>query len=126
MIDLRFSSDHVWVRLDDDGFATVGVTDYAEAEIGEAMYIEAPEAGRDIVPGEEIGMIESDAGTFELRAPTSGTVTEINAALVDNPELVNESPMDDGWIFRMNVVDESALEELMDEDDYADYLDSRD
>jgi glycine cleavage system H protein len=122
--DLRYSSDHVWVRLDDDGVATVGVTDYAQAELGDVIAVEAPEVERDIVVNEEIGMLEADDGNFELKAPTSGSVVEVNEAVLEKPELINESPFDDGWLFRMSVDDEEALDDLMDEEDYADYLDS--
>ncbi len=122
--DLRYSSDHVWVRLDDDGVATVGVTDYAQAELGDVIAVEAPEVESDIVVNEEIGMLEADDGNFELKAPTSGNVVEVNEAVLEKPELINESPLDDGWIFRMRVDDEEALDDLMDEEDYADYLDS--
>ncbi|MBK6659309.1 MAG: glycine cleavage system protein GcvH [Proteobacteria bacterium] len=124
MNDLRYSSDHVWVRLDDDGVATVGVTDYAQAELGDVIAVEAPEVERDIVVNEEIGMLEADDGNFELKAPTSGSVVEVNEAVLEKPELINESPFDDGWLFRMSVDDEEALDDLMDEEDYADYLDS--
>ena len=124
MNDLRYSSDHIWVRLDDDGMATVGVTDYAQAELGDVIAVEAPEVERDIVVNEEIGMLEADDGNFELKAPTSGSVVEVNEAVLEKPELINESPFDDGWIFRMSVDDEEALSDLMDEEDYADYLDS--
>ena len=122
--DLRYSSDHVWVRLDDDGVATVGVTDYAQAELGDVVAVEAPEVESDIVVNEEIGMLEADDGNFELKAPTSGNVIEVNEAVLEKPELINESPLDDGWIFRMRVDDDEALDDLMDEEDYADYLDS--
>ena len=124
MNDLRYTSDHVWVLVDDDGMATVGVTDYAQAELGDVVAVEAPEVERDITVNEEIGMLEADDGNYELKAPTSGTVVEVNEAVLEKPELINESPFDDGWIFRMTVDDEDALDHLMDEDDYADYLDS--
>ena len=124
MNDLRYTSDHVWVRLDDDGMATVGVTDYAQAELGDVIAVEAPEVEHDIVINEEIGMLEADDGNFELKAPASGNVIEVNEAVLEKPELINESPFDDGWIFRMNVDDEEALDDLMDEEAYGDYLDS--
>jgi glycine cleavage system H protein len=121
--DLRYTSDHLWVRLDDDGIATVGVTDYAQAELGDVIAVDAPETEHDITVNEEIGMLEADDGNFELRAPTSGSVIEINEAVLEKPELINESPFDDGWIFRMQVDDEDAVDDLMDEEAYADYLD---
>ena len=124
MIEIRYTPDHSWIRIDDDGDATVGISAYAQEQLGDIVYIEAPEIGREIVPGEEIGIVESVKTTAELKAPAQGTVTEINHAAIEKPELVNESPIDDGWIFRMRVADEAAIEELMDEDDYADYIDS--
>lgn len=114
----------MWIRLDDDGTATVGISDYAQAELGDIEAVEPPEAGRDIVIHEEIGVIEAGEATGELKAPTSGTIIEVNGIVLEKPELINESPLDDGWIFRMSVDDEGALEDLMDEDDYADYLDT--
>ena len=124
MIEIRYTPDHSWIRIDEDGDATVGVSAYAQEQLGDIVYIEAPEVGREIVPGEEIGLVESVKTTGELKAPAQGSVTEINHAAIEKPELVNESPIDDGWIFRMRVADEAAIEELMDEDDYADYIDS--
>jgi glycine cleavage system H protein len=124
VIETRYSGEHVWIRLDDDGAATVGISDYAQSQLGDIVYIEAPEVGRDVIANEEIGLIESVKTTSELKAPASGTVTAINGEVLEKPELVNESPLDDGWMFRMRVDDEAALEELMDEDDYGEYVES--
>lgn len=124
MIDIRYAPDHSWIRLDDDGDATVGISAYAQEQVGDIVYIEAPEVGREVVQGEEIGVIESALISAELKSPVQGTVIEINHIAIEKPELLNESPSDDGWIFRLRVTDEAALEELMDEDDYADYIDS--
>lgn len=124
MIDIRYTSDHMWIQLDDDGMATVGITDYAQAELGDVVAVEAPEIDHDITANGEVGMLEADDGNQELKAPVSGTVVEVNEAVLEKPELINESPFDDGWIFRMSVDDEEALEDLMDEDDYSDYLES--
>lgn len=124
MIDIRYAPDHSWIRLDDDGDATVGISAYAQEQVGDIVYLEAPEVGREVVPGEEIGVIESALISAELKSPAQGTVIEINHIAIEKPELLNESPIDDGWIFRLRVTDEAALEELMDEDDYADYIDS--
>jgi len=124
VIDIRYTSDHMWIQLDDDGMATVGITDYAQAELGDVVAVEAPEIDHDITANGEVGMLEADDGNQELKAPVSGTVVEVNEAVLEKPELINESPFDDGWIFRMSVDDEEALEDLMDEDDYSDYLES--
>lgn len=122
----RFSTDHSWVRLDDDGLATVGISDYAQEQLGDIVFIEAPDVGRELIQGEDVGVIESVKTTGELRAPASGMVSAVNGAALENPALVNESPLDDGWIFRMRVDDEGALDELMDESDYADFVDGLD
>ena len=124
MNDLRYTSEHVWILVDDDGMATVGITDYAQAELGDITAVEAPEVEHEITMNEEIGMLEADDGNYELKAPISGTVLEVNEAVLEKPELINESPFDDGWIFRMSVEDEESLDHLMDEDDYTDYLES--
>lgn len=124
MNDLKYTREHVWVLVDDDGMATVGITDYAQAELGDIVAVEAPEVEHDITVNEEIGMLEADDGNYELKAPLSGTVLEVNEAVLEKPELINESPFDDGWIFRMSVEDDDALDHLMDEEDYADYLES--
>ncbi len=124
MLQLRFSSDHTWIRLDDDGYATVGISDYAQQQLGDCVFVEAPDLGRDVVVTEDIGMIESVKTTSEIKSPASGTVTAINEEVLEKPELLNESPLDDGWIFRMRVDDEAALDELMDEDDYAEYIET--
>ncbi|MCB1747176.1 MAG: glycine cleavage system protein GcvH [Gammaproteobacteria bacterium] len=126
MLDLRFSPDHSWVRRDDDGLATVGISPYAQEQLGDIVYIEAPDVGREITHGEDIGVIESVKTTGELKAPASGTVVALNAAALESPEQVNESPLDDGWIFRMRIDDEAALDELMDEDAYAEYVEGLD
>lgn len=126
MIDIRYAPDHSWIRLDDDGDATVGISAYAQEQLGDIVYLEAPEVGREVVPGEEIGVIESALTSTEVKSPAQGTVIDINHGALEKPELLNESPIDDGWIFRLRVTDEAALEELMDEDDYADYIDSLD
>jgi glycine cleavage system H protein len=122
MIILRFSPEHSWVRLDDDGLATVGISPYAQEQLGDIVYIEAPDVGREITQGEDIGVIESVKTTGELSAPASGAIVALNGAALERPELVNESPLDDGWILRMRVDDEGALDELMDEDGYAEYV----
>ena len=124
MIDVRYSREHVWLRLDDDGCVTLGISEYAQEQLGDIVYIELPETGRELGQGEEVGAIESVKTTGELISPIGGRVVETNAALADAPELINDSPLDDGWILRLELEDAGALDELMDEDSYLSYLES--
>jgi glycine cleavage system H protein len=120
---ILFSTEHSWIKQLDDGTALVGISDYAQEQLGDIVFVEAPEVGRDFVVDEEVGTIESVKTNGELCAPATGSVLEINRAVIDAPELINESALDDGWIFRMRVDDPDALQELMGEDDYADFID---
>jgi len=122
--DLLYSTDHAWLRLDDDGAATVGVSEYAQAELGDVVYIEAPSVGRDIVAGEEVAQIESVKTTAEFKSPATGQVLAVNEEALEKPELLNESPLEDGWLYRMRIDDEADLEVLMDDEAYREYLDS--
>ena len=118
MVEIRFSEDHTWLRVDDDGDATVGISEFAQEQLGDIVYVEPPDEGREIVVGEEVGIIESVKTTGELHAPASGTVIEVNAAVLETPELINASPLDDGWLFRLRIGDESSLADLLDEEAY--------
>ena len=117
MIDTRYTADHEWVRMEGDS-ATVGISDFAQDSLGELVYVELPEIGREISQGEEVGVLESVKAASELYAPASGVVTEVNPALADEPALVNESPLGDGWLFRMSLKDPGELESLSDESSY--------
>lgn len=121
---LKFSTEHLWIRLDTNGEATVGVSEHAQEQLGDVVYIEPPEVGRELTQGEEVGLIESVKTNSELHAPASGTVLDNNPRLADEPELVNESPLDDGWIFRMELDAEAELETLLDEQQYQEYVES--
>lgn len=118
-----YSEEHLWVRLDEDGTAHVGVSDHAQTELGNILFIEAPDVGRDIFAGEEVGIIESVKTNTELHAPATGTVIAVNELVVESPAIINTSPVDDGWIFSMELDDESALDDLMDEDAYREFID---
>ncbi|MGR8919683.1 MAG: glycine cleavage system protein GcvH [Gammaproteobacteria bacterium] len=126
MSETRFSDEHTWARFDDDGSALVGISEHAAEQLGDIVFVEPPEPGRDITQGEEIGVIESVKTTGELHAPLGGTVEAVNEAVVERPELVNESPLDDGWLFRMRVDDDTAFEALMDEHAYGRFVESLD
>jgi len=118
MSEIRYTKDHEWVRLD-GGAATVGITEHAQEALGDVVYVELPEPGRDVAMGEAVAVVESVKAASEIYAPLAGTVTEANHALADDPALANRSPDDEGWFFRMTLADDASFEELMDEDDYA-------
>ena len=124
MISARFSEDHVWVAIDDDGVATVGISDYAQEQLGDIVYVQLPDIGRDVVQGEDAVMIESVKTTGEVKCPIGGRVIEINDALAEAPEKVNEAALDEGWLFKIEPADEAEYEDLMDSDDYDDFISS--
>ena len=126
MSDLWFTEDHEWIRIEDDGVAVVGITDYAQDQLGELVFVELPEVGAELDQGEEGAVIESVKAAGELKIPVSGTVAEVNDSLVDEPGQVNADPIGDGWFFRIQVRDLSELEGLMDEATYQAYLVSLD
>ncbi|MDD2202737.1 MAG: glycine cleavage system protein GcvH [Firmicutes bacterium] len=118
---MRFTSDHEWVRLDGN-IATVGITEYAADELGDVIYVELPAVGDTLAQGDNLAVAESVKAAADIFAPIGGTVTEVNKALEDEPGLVNEDPMDNGWIARLDVDDLAELDELMDEEEYEEYL----
>lgn len=115
--DLKYMKSHEWARSE-DGIADVGVSDYAQAEIQDVVYVELPEVGTILEQHEPFGVIESVKAAFDLYAPVSGEVIEINQALEDAPELVNETPYGDGWMVKIRMSDSSELEELMSASEY--------
>ena len=117
MPTIRYSKDHEWVRLDGD-VATVGITAYAQEQLGDVVFVELPDAGKALEAGKEAAVVESVKAASEVYAPVAGTVTESNAGLPDNPALVNSDPMGEGWFFKLKVKDSGALDGLMDEAAY--------
>ena len=120
---VRYTKDHEWVLMGDDGIAVVGITDYAQDQLGELVYVELPEIDKELGAGREAVVIESVKAAGEVKAPVSGTIVEVNEALADEPEKVNNDPMGDGWFIKMKVADTSELDNLMDEDAYKEYTD---
>ena len=108
---MKFTEDHEWVRVD-GGEATVGITPFAAEQLGDVVYVELPEVGKSFKMGDEAATVESVKAASEIYAPVSGEITAINDALVDNPELVNESADGDGWFFKLKLADESELSKL--------------
>ncbi len=112
--DLRYSSDHEWIRSTSDTTAVVGITDYAQDALGDVVFVDLPEVGSTVTVGDSIGEIESTKSVSDVYSPLTGTVTEINSDLVDAPEKVNADPYGEGWMFTVTFSDASALEGLMD------------
>lgn len=121
MSQVKFTKDHEWVRLEGD-IATVGITDFAQVQLGDVVFVEVPDAGLKVVQGGDAAVVESVKAASEVYAPVSGEITEGNAALGDNPALVNEAPEGDGWFFKMSLSEPHELDDLMDEASYAAYL----
>lgn len=112
--DLRYSSDHEWVRLEDGNRARVGITDYAQDALGDIVYVDLPEVGSEVASGQSISEVESTKSVSDIYAPVTGKVVEINDELNDEPERLNSDPYGEGWMFVVEVADESALAELID------------
>jgi len=112
------TEEHEWIRMDADGTATVGITQYAQEQLGDIVFVELPEVGRKLERGEDAAVIESVKAAAECKAPVSGTVLEVNAALADEPGKVNHDPTGAGWFFRMKPDDPKQIEALLDEATY--------
>lgn len=124
--ELKYTTDHEWLRVEDDGSVVVGVTDHAQAALGELVFVEVPEAGTDVSQGDACAVVESVKAASDVYAPINGEVLESNAALAEAPEQVNKDPYGDGWLFRMRPADAQDLEELLDADAYQALLDDLD
>ena len=116
-----FTKDHEWIQVDGDT-ATVGITDYAQSQLGDVVFVEVPEAGRQLSQGGEAAVVESVKAASDVYAPVSGEVIEGNAALGDTPDLVNTAAETDGWFFKLRLADQGQLEGLMDEAAYKDFV----
>ncbi|WEX07568.1 glycine cleavage system protein GcvH [Chelativorans sp. AA-79] len=112
-----FTADHEWIRVE-GGTATVGITDYAQEQLGDLVFIELPETGKALKKGDAAVVVESVKAASDVYAPVNGEVTEVNEALSSDPALVNSAPMGDGWLWKMKLSDEGELEGLMDEAGY--------
>jgi len=121
MSNIKYTEEHEWIRLDGD-IATVGITQYAQTQLGDVVYVEVPEPGKHLTARGEAAVVESVKAASEVYAPVSGTVTEGNRVLVDAPETVNNDPTDEGWFFRMTLTDVRDLDGLMDQSTYDAYV----
>jgi glycine cleavage system H protein len=122
--ELLYRESHEWVRYDEDGTATVGISDHAQAQLGDMVFVEVPEPGMSYEQGDACAVVESVKAASDVYAPLTGEVIEANSALEDSPELVNTDPYGDGWLFRMQVAEPAELEGLLDAKAYADLSES--
>lgn len=116
--DLKYRESHEWVRDEGDGTVTVGISDHAQAQLGDMVFVELPEVGNSYSQGEACAVVESVKAASDAYAPVSGEVIEVNAALEDEPEAVNTDPYGDGWMFKIKLSDQSELDGLMDAEAY--------
>ena len=117
--NLKYAKSHEWVRLEDDGTVTVGISDHAQDALGDVVFVELPEMEAEIEAGDEAGVVESVKAASDIYSPIAGTVIAINNELEDSPELVNESPYDSGWFYKLKPADAGDLESLLSATDYA-------
>jgi glycine cleavage system H protein len=123
MSELRYTKEHEWARVEGD-VAIVGISDYAQEQLGDVVYIELPEVGQKVERAAEAAVVESVKAASEIYAPLSGEVIEVNEALADEPEIVNADALGNGWLFKVKFSNASEIEKLMDETAYADYVES--
>ena len=124
--DLKFLASHEWIRLIDDNVVVVGISDHAQDQLGDVVFVELPGIGDSVVSGDEAAVVESVKAASEVYSPFTGEVVEVNEALEDNPELVNSSTYDDGWFFKLKVSDENLenIHSFMNADNYLSRLDN--
>lgn len=121
MSAMKYTEEHHWLRLDDDGLITVGITDHAQNQLGDVVYVQLPQVGQVLEQGQEAVVLESVKAASGIVLPVEGEVVEINSAVTDEPGLINEDPLDRAWLFKMRPRDTSQLDKLMDEAAYKAY-----
>lgn len=117
--ELKYTKDHEWVREQDDGTLVVGITDHAQASLGDLVFVELPEVEDIVVPGDACAVVESVKAASDVYGPLAGTITQANGALAEAPELVNSDPYGEGWLFRLRPDSPTEIEELLGNEDYA-------
>ncbi len=118
MPEYKYTSDHEWVYLDENGLVVVGITDFAQKELGDIVYIELPELDKEFAQHDEVAVIESVKAASEIKIPISGVIREVNTGLTDTPETVNSDPLGDGWMLKLSPSVKEQLDALMDEAAY--------
>lgn len=125
MSDTRYTKDHEYIRVEGET-GVIGISNHAQEQLGEVVFVELPETGKQVVQGDELAVVESVKAASEVYAPVSGEVTEINAGLTDTPEKVNADPEGDAWFVKIKIADKGELDKLMNAEDYKSYLESLD
>lgn len=115
---LQYTKDHEWLRLEDDGTVTVGITHHAQQALGELVFVELPETGDSFSAGDACAVVESVKAANDVYCPLGGQITDVNGSLVDEPDLVNRSPYEDGWIMRLQPDNREEMDELLDAENY--------
>ena len=118
---MKFTEEHEWLRVEDD-LVVVGITQHASEQLGDIVFVELPEVGTTVAKDDEVVVIESVKAASDILAPIDGEITEVNEALTDNPTKVNDEPTGDGWMFKLKVEDLSAMDEMMSEAEYKDFI----
>ena len=121
--DLKYASTHEWIRVNEDGVATVGISDHAQDALGDIVFVDLPEPGAIVNAKDEIAVVESVKAASDLYSPVSGEIIEVNGVLAEAPETVNSGPYENGWFLKMTISDKAELDELMDADAYSDHCD---
>ena len=124
--ELRYAKSHEWVRIEEDGSLVVGISDHAQDQLGDVVYVELPEIGQVLSVGDEAGVVESVKAASDVYSPVSGEVIEINALLEDDPEMINTQPYEDGWFYKLQPSDSVELDDLMNSDSYCEFINSED
>ncbi len=122
MSDPKFTDDHEWARMDDGSVVTVGITAFAQDQLGEVVFVELPKVGSSVGQGDEAAVVESVKAAGEVKSPVSGEIVAVNEALVDNPALVNEDPVGEGWFYKVKVEDDSEFASLMEQTAYDQFV----
>jgi glycine cleavage system H protein len=121
-MSIKYSEDHEWVDAKEDGLVVIGITDFAQEQLGDLVYVELPEAGDECTKGENISVIESVKAASDLVAPVSGSIIEVNSRLEDEPEIVTEDSMGEGWFIKVKLSNPAELDDLMDEEAYNSFI----
>lgn len=122
--ELKYVTSHEWVSIDDDGIATVGISDHAQDALGDIVFVELPEVGTEVSVKDEVAVVESVKAASDIYSPLSGEIIDINESLLDSPEVVNASPYENGWFYKIKPKHETELDDLMDAEAYAEFCDS--
>ena len=124
-MSIKYSEDHEWVDAKEDDLVVIGITDFAQEQLGDLVYVELPEVGDECTKGENISVIESVKAASDLVAPVSGSIIEVNSRLEDEPEIVTEDSMGEGWFIKVKLSDPAELDDLMDEEAYNAFIEEQ-